>query len=105
MATRRRAPAVQSAESLARLRPRVLRIARSYGVRNVRVFGSFARGEQRATSDLDLLVDLPEGMSLLGLASLKVALEDSLHRKVDVVPADSIKPALREAILAGARPL
>lgn len=83
----------------------ILRIAKEYGATNVRVFGSFARGEQRRTSDLDLLVDLPEGMSLLDHAGLKVDLEDALGMKVDVVPSDSIKPLLRERILSEAHPL
>jgi uncharacterized protein len=86
-------------------RARILRIARAYGVRNVRVFGSFARGDQRTGSDIDLLVEMPEGSSLLDLAGLKVALEEALRRKVDVVPDDSIKPALRDRILTEARAL
>ncbi len=91
--------------SLAALRGPVLRIARAHGVRNVRVFGSFARGEQRRWSDLDLLVDLPDGMSLFELIGFKHALEEAVRRKVDVVPATSVKPALRERILGEARPL
>lgn len=76
-----------------------------YGVTNVRLFGSFARGEQRRNSDIDLLVDLPDGMTLFRLAALKRELETAVRRKVDVVPARSIKPALRDSILADARPL
>ena len=87
------------------MKPAVLRITREYGVRNVRIFGSFARGEQRRTSDVDLLVDLPKGMTLLELVGLKLDLEEQLGRKVDVIPADSIKRALRPYILADARPL
>lgn len=71
----------------------------------MRIFGSFARGEQRRTSDIDLLVDLPKGMTLFDLVGLKLDLEERLHRKVDVVPSDSIKPTLRRYILADARPL
>lgn len=104
MHSRRKKPAAPI-PTLAELRAAVLRVTREHGVRNVRVFGSFARGEQRPTSDVDLLVDLPEGMSLFQFVGLKLDLEDALHRKVDVVAADSIKPALREAILADARPL
>ena len=87
------------------LRPIVLKVAREYGISNVRIFGSFARGEQRKTSDVDLLVDLPEGMSLFDLSGLKIDLEDALKRKVDVVPARSIKPMLRDRIFAEARSL
>jgi predicted nucleotidyltransferase len=91
--------------TLESMRPIVRRITRAYGVQNVRVFGSFVRGEQRKQSDLDLLVDLPDDMSLLDLSGLKIALEEALHRRVDVVPSGAIKPALRERILAEARTL
>jgi len=91
--------------SLQTIRAVVLPIARAYGARNVRIFGSYARGQQRKASDVDLLVDLPDGMSLLDLSGLKLDLEEALQRKVDVVPARSIKPALRSRILAEARSL
>lgn len=87
------------------LRPIVLGVAKRYGARNVRVFGSFARGEQRRTSDLDLLVELPDGSTLLDLAGLKVDLEDAIGRKVDVLTDGGISPYLRERILQEAIPL
>lgn len=87
------------------MRASILAITRAHGVRNVRIFGSFARGDQRRTSDVDLLVDVPDGMTLFGLVGLTLDLEEALKRKVDVVPSDSIKPALRRYILADARPL
>jgi predicted nucleotidyltransferase len=87
------------------LRGPILTVTRKHEVGNIRVFGSFARGEQRRTSDIDLLVDLPRHFSLLDLAGLKIDLEAAVGRKVDVVPSDSIKPALRPFILADARPL
>jgi uncharacterized protein len=91
--------------TIAALRPTVLRITKRYGVRNVRVFGSFAQGEQTKTSDVDLLVDVPDHMSLWELSGLKIDLEKALKRKVDVVPADCIKPLLRSRILSEAIPL
>lgn len=90
---------------LADVREKVLRIAREHGARNVRIFGSFARGEQRRTSDVDLLVDLPPGASLLDRIGLKLDLEEALQRKVDVLTEGGISPYLRERILAEARPL
>lgn len=92
-------------DAIVQIRPIILGIAREYGATNIRIFGSFARGEQRRGSDIDLLVDLPDGMSLLDHAGLQVDLEEALGRSVDVVPADSIKPLLRDRILAEARPL
>jgi predicted nucleotidyltransferase len=87
------------------MRPTILRVAKRYGATNVRVFGSFARGEQRQNSDVDLLIDPPKNMSLLDLSGLKIDLEDALGRKVDVIPARSVKPALRASIFADARAL
>jgi len=105
MASRTKKTAGRKNEALVRLRPIVLRVAKEYGARNVRVFGSFARGEQRRTSDLDLLVDLPRESSLFDLAGLKVDLEEAVGRKVDLVLSHSIKPLLRERILSEATPL
>ncbi|OGJ62249.1 hypothetical protein A3C37_04195 [Candidatus Peribacteria bacterium RIFCSPHIGHO2_02_FULL_53_20] len=107
MSTKRIPEARQAKHSaaLAKIRPVVLRIAKKHGATNVRIFGSFARGEERKNSDIDLLIDPPAHMSLLDLSGLKIDLEDALKRKVDVVPERSIKPILRDSILADARPL
>ena len=91
--------------TLQEMKQPILHVAKKYGVTNVRIFGSFARGDERKKSDVDLLVDIPEGMTLFGLAGFTVDLEETLHRNVDVVPSDSIKPALRANILTDARPL
>ena len=105
MSTKRTKVAQKKQPTVAQLRPIVLRVTQEYGVTNVRIFGSFARGEQRKTIDIDLLVDLPDTMSLLDLSGLKIDLEEALKRKVDVVPARSIKLALRDRIFAEARAL
>lgn len=81
MPTSRLAPAIKISRSLARLRPHVLPLAQKYGVTNVRLFGSFARGEQRPASDVDLLVDLPNDMPLLKRVALNRELESALKRK------------------------
>lgn len=74
-----------------RHRRRIKEIAASYGAGHVRVFGSVARGTERADSDVDLLVDLPEDMGLFRLGRLRRDLEDLLHAHVDVVPASGLK--------------
>jgi predicted nucleotidyltransferase len=86
-------------------RDEILRIASTHGARNLRVFGSVARGEDHPRSDIDLLVDMEPGRSLLDLVALGQDLEELLHRKVDVLTAVSVHPALRDRILAEARPL
>ncbi len=79
--------------------------AARYGARNVRVFGSAARGDERPGSDLDLLVDLDSGRTLLDLVALKQDLEDLLGRQVDVVTERALSPFIREAVLAAAQPI
>ena len=81
------------------------RVARSHGAQSVRVFGSRARGDARPESDLDLLVSLEPGRSLLDLIAIKQDLEDILHIAVDVVTEAGLSPYLRDRILAEARPL
>ncbi|MBI4083655.1 MAG: nucleotidyltransferase domain-containing protein [Candidatus Lambdaproteobacteria bacterium] len=80
-------------------REEILRIAARHGARNVRVFGSVARGEADAASDIDLLVELGPECSLLDHAALLLELEELLGRRVDVVSDRGIKPRLRERIL------
>ena len=81
------------------------RVARSHGAQSVRVFGSRARGDASQESDLDLLVRLEPGRSLLDLIAIKQDLEDILHLSVDVVTEAGLSPYLRDRILAEARPL
>jgi len=78
------------------------RIAAAHGARNVRVFGSVGRGESTDSSDLDLLVDMAVGRSLLDLVALGNDLEEALGVAVDVVTEKSLSPYLRDRILAEA---
>lgn len=75
-------------------------ILRSAGVTKAGLFGSYVRGDQRSNSDIDLLVELPKGKSLLDLASLKLDLEDRLHREIDVLTYSSVHPLLKDRIQA-----
>lgn len=81
------------------VRRRSLPVLRRYGVRKAAIFGSFARGEHRKKSDVDLLVEVPRGTDLFEFVGLKQDLEASLGRKVDLVSYKYIKPYLRERIL------
>lgn len=93
---------------LTRLKARrveLLAAARRRGAMNVRVFGSVARGEEIPGSDVDLLVDMQAGRSLLDLAGLQQDFERLLGHRVDVLTEDSISPYLREQVLREARPL
>jgi predicted nucleotidyltransferase len=86
-------------------RQEILRIAAGHGARNVRLFGSVARGENHESSDVDFLVDMESGRSLLDLIGLGQDLEALLHRKIEVLTDASVHPALRDRILTEARPL
>ncbi len=94
-----------SSSILQKYRAEILDVAVRHGARDVRVFGSLARGEGSEGSDLDLLVKLGEGRSLLDLVGLKQDLEDLLHRPVDVVTEKALSPYLREQVLSEAIPL
>jgi uncharacterized protein len=66
---------------------------------NVRIFGSVGRGEQDASSDLDLLVDMAKGRSLFDLIALSNDLEESLGVEVDVLTEASLSPYIRDRVL------
>ena len=72
--------------------------AAARGVSNLRVFGSVARGEDRPDSDVDLLADLPPGLSLFGLSRLEADLEGILGTRVDLIPAADLKPGVRQRV-------
>lgn len=86
-------------------RQEILALAARHGARNLRVFGSFARGEAHSTSDVDFLVELNPGATLIDLGSLQMDLQDLLGRKVDVVEPDALHQAIRGQILREAIPL
>ena len=72
--------------------------AAAHGVSNLRVFGSVARGEDRADSDVDLVADFPPGLSLLGLGRLEADLEGILGTRVDLIPAADLEPGVQERV-------
>ncbi|TAK26111.1 MAG: nucleotidyltransferase [Chloroflexota bacterium] len=80
-------------------RDEILELARRHGAANVRVFGSTARGQATAASDIDFLISLEEGRTLFDLGAFWHQLENLLGRDVDVVPDDSLDPRIQERIL------
>jgi hypothetical protein len=80
----------------------VLSCATKHGASNVRVFGSVARGEAGSASDVDLLVEMEAGRSLLDLVGLEQELEDLLGGRVHVVSDDGLSPHIRDRIHAEA---
>jgi predicted nucleotidyltransferase len=92
-------------QKLRRNRIAVLRAAAAHGVRISGVFGSVARGEDRADSDVDLLVTLPPGVGLFELGRLAAELQELLGARVDLVPAADLKPGVRQHVFAELVPL
>jgi uncharacterized protein len=90
------------ARVLRRHRGRLLAAARAHGVRKVRVFGSLARGEAELSSDVDLLVDLKPGGTLLDLAAFRREAQEITGIGVDVATPDMLKERIRREVLAEA---
>lgn len=83
----------------------ILATASRHGARNVRVFGSVARGDDTSSSDIDFLVDFSPERSLYDLVGLQFDIESLLGRRADIVTEASLNALLRERILAEASPL
>ncbi len=92
-------------ELLKEKREEILRISAKHGAHNIRVFGSVARGDADAQSDVDLLVEFDADRSLLDHAALWLELQDLLGGKVDVVSEAGVKARIRERVLREAVPV
>lgn len=86
-------------------RQEILRLCATFGARNARVFGSVARGQADAASDVDLLVEMEPGRSLFDLGGLQYELERLLGCPVDVVTEQGLKARIRDRVLREAVPL
>ncbi len=88
------------------IKKKTLPILKKYDLKRAGVFGSVVRGELGVDSDVDILVEIErDDMSLLDFVGIKLELEDALGRKVDLVEYETIKPLLRERILAEEVPI
>ncbi len=92
-------------ETLSLRREQILQAAARHGAGDVRVIGSVARGEERADSDVDLLVRWKPDTSLLDHAALQLELEELLGRRVDLASDGWIKPRVRDSVYRDARPV
>jgi hypothetical protein len=84
---------------LDRNRQAIIEMANRYGAKNVRVFGSMARGDADDESDIDFVVDMEPGRSLFDLGGLQFELEELLARKVDVVTERGLRPRIRHRVI------
>ena len=86
-------------------RDQILALAAARGAQRLRIFGSVARGEDHEGSDIDLLIDMPAGTSLLQIVGLQHDIEDALGMRVDLCTERELHPSLRTRILSEARAL
>ena len=82
-----------------RIKRTAVPILKRHKVRSAALFGSASRGAMKKNSDVDILVDIRNDISLLDFVGIKLELEKALKRKVDLVEYDTIKPVLKEKIL------
>jgi predicted nucleotidyltransferase len=92
-------------DTLQQQRQEILRIAAKHSAYNVRIFGSVARDEADLDSDIDILVDLEPGRSLLDLGGLLMDLQELFQCRVDVVTEKGLRARIRQRVLAEAAPL
>lgn len=81
------------------LKRKIIPILQSHGVKRAGLFGSYVRGDMREDSDIDILVEIEEDISLLDFVGIKLEIEEVLGRKVDLVEYNTIKPIIKDKIL------
>ncbi len=77
----------------------VLPVLRKYGIHSASIVGSVARNESTNESDLDIVVEIPGKISLLTFSKIKIELEETINRKVDLIERSALKPALKKQLL------
>ncbi len=85
--------------SLEELREKILPILKKWGVSKASIFGSYVRGEAGEDSDVDILVEIDDELSLLDFIGLKLEIEDAIGKRVDLVEFSTIKPTFKDRIL------
>ncbi|HEY4504508.1 MAG TPA: nucleotidyltransferase family protein [Candidatus Paceibacterota bacterium] len=81
------------------IKAKAVPILKAAGASRAALFGSYAKGNATSKSDIDILVELPDHLSLLDFVGIQLDLEDMLDTKVDLVEYDAIKPDLKQYIL------
>ncbi|MEK6895271.1 MAG: nucleotidyltransferase family protein [Nanoarchaeota archaeon] len=83
---------------LDKIKPKIIKILKKNKIKKAGIFGSYARGEQKKNSDIDILIEPPKGMGF-GFAGLQIELSEELNKKVDLVTYKGISPYLKNRIL------
>ena len=85
---------------LTTIKQKAVPILKAAGVTRSSLFGSYVRGDQRKTSDIDMLVEIPRGTGLFGFIALQRKLEQALGKKVDLVTYSALHPLLKKSVLS-----
>ena len=85
--------------SIKEIEQKILPILKEHNIKKAGLFGSCVRGEMREDSDIDVLVEIEDNISLLDFVGIKLEIEEALKRKVDLVEYSTIKPLLKEKII------
>lgn len=86
-------------DELKKLKPKIVKILKAYGIKKAGIFGSFAKKEHKKGSDIDILAKVPKKINLYDFVGIKLDLEDALGKKVDLVDYKLVRPELRKIIL------
>jgi len=81
------------------IKDKIISILVKHGIKRILVFGSHARNEATQTSDIDLIVDFPEGTSLLDHVGIEIELSEALNMKIDLLSRNGISPYIKDHIL------
>lgn len=81
------------------IKNKILPFVNEYGIRRVGIFGSFARGDAKESSDIDLIFDFEKSFGLFAMSGLKLALENELGKKIDIVEFSSLDPYIGKPIM------
>ena len=81
------------------IKKKILPVLKKHGIRKAAICGSFARGEESEDSDIDILVEIPEDLSLLDFVGIKLEIEKTIRREVDLIEYSEIKSAIKESLL------
>ena len=92
-------------KNLKEIEKKILPILKKHKVRKAGFFGSYARGEGRKKSDVDILVELEDSLSLLDIIKIKLELEKAVRKKIDLVEYETIRPELKKIILGEEVPI
>src|SRR3989338_6616628 len=82
-----------------KIKQKIIPILKKHNVTRAGIFGSYARGEAKKNSDIDILVEIKEDISLLDFIGIKHSIEDALGKKVDLVEYHTIKPRIKERVM------